>query len=128
MAEDLLHDGQALSLVQTVGSLYQNFGQVWSNQGLRKALQPQLERSSQLHACQDFFSNAVNVMQLIVLVLMPWLFCCASARGQSPMKPRSDAKVSRNPLQLIQTFTVSKMNLRWAAAEDKDLQREDLIA
>lgn len=127
MAEDLLHDGQALCLVQAVGGLHQNFGQIWSNQGLGKALQPQLERSSQLHASQDSFSNAVNVVQLTVpcshaLVVL----LCKYLRAKS-----DEAQVGCQGFRKSAPgtgFHRQQNESEWAAAEDKDSQREDLNA
>ena len=52
MAEDLLHDRQPLGFVQAAGGLDEYPSQVWGNQGLRKALQPQLESSCQLQTEQ----------------------------------------------------------------------------
>ena len=52
MAEDLLHDMQALLLVQAAGRLNQDSSQVWADQRLWEALQPQLQGSSQLQAVQ----------------------------------------------------------------------------
>lgn len=52
MAEDLLHDRQALLLFQAAGRLNQNSSQVWADQRLWEALQPQLQGSSQLQAVQ----------------------------------------------------------------------------
>ena len=50
MAKDLLHDRQALCFVQAAGGLDKYPGQIWGDQGLGKALQPQLECSCQLQA------------------------------------------------------------------------------
>ncbi len=50
MAEDLLHDGQALLLIKAAGRLNQNSSQVWADQWLWQAFQPQLQGSSQLQA------------------------------------------------------------------------------
>ena len=58
MNEDLLHDMHAVCFaVQAADGLYQDTGQVWPNQRLRKALQPQLQRSSQLNNNQQMLQS-----------------------------------------------------------------------
>lgn len=53
MAEDLAHNVHAVRLLQAAGGLHQDPGQVWADQRLWQALQPQLERSSQLQASTE---------------------------------------------------------------------------
>ncbi len=58
MAEDLLHDRQALGLVQAAGGLDKYPSQFWGDQRLRKASKPQLKSSCQLQASEISSANA----------------------------------------------------------------------